>query len=605
MKPNIIHSIAVCLAAFALPFMVACSSQEESLPEVERNIQAVFTLDLGDAANRKTRATPTDGEYDSGSGLENFIDLTKKNFRCYLFGLDNNFVSALEVAGIYNLGENKYSIRLRLKDTGEIRNALTTGCRFVFLANWGSYIEPIPGMTIEELCSSSVAKFEFSQQKTQLSETNLIPMYGVREFEDGVQDFKDGKEVSDIGTLYLLRAYAKVDVNVIFKDFADSEQLKVTSVSLTHSSSKGYKAPKNVIKQGQYVTGSWFTDYTPVNIPNDATDIPLALTKEESTGHYVAYVPEYRNVNDSKEPVVNPSRIKICFTIGDIEAGGREVEGYVDFRYSDTPPTGVSSGQYFDIARNNWYKFDVTVKGKDIDWTVDVIPFTSVELKPDLGLEREEFTGYIVGKDSQGRDCWYDGNYYDPKKAVPLYLGPKDNQGEFVTINGKEYLLVYADYEYVDEYIYNENNEIINKITKKISGYERTAYNLHHIYEKESGKKYLLTPEGITGYKNKNDQYLNKLQQWVWLDSGGDPSIDADARSVYEALQKVGLELKCCRILYEWDRLDWNKARWWGWTGVYPRFWFDIFGNRYPWSEGDTREKRIAILGEEWIKYLE
>ncbi len=28
MKPNIIHSIAVCLAAFALPFMVACSNQD-------------------------------------------------------------------------------------------------------------------------------------------------------------------------------------------------------------------------------------------------------------------------------------------------------------------------------------------------------------------------------------------------------------------------------------------------------------------------------------------------------------------------------------------------------------------------------------------------
>jgi len=33
MKPNIIHSIVVCLAAFALPFIVACSSQEESLPD--------------------------------------------------------------------------------------------------------------------------------------------------------------------------------------------------------------------------------------------------------------------------------------------------------------------------------------------------------------------------------------------------------------------------------------------------------------------------------------------------------------------------------------------------------------------------------------------
>ena len=33
MKSNIIYSIVVCLAAFALPFMVACSSQEESLPD--------------------------------------------------------------------------------------------------------------------------------------------------------------------------------------------------------------------------------------------------------------------------------------------------------------------------------------------------------------------------------------------------------------------------------------------------------------------------------------------------------------------------------------------------------------------------------------------
>ena len=33
MKPNIIHSIVVCLTAFTLPLMVACSSQEESLPD--------------------------------------------------------------------------------------------------------------------------------------------------------------------------------------------------------------------------------------------------------------------------------------------------------------------------------------------------------------------------------------------------------------------------------------------------------------------------------------------------------------------------------------------------------------------------------------------
>ena len=562
MKPDIIHSIAVCLAAFALPFMVACSSQEESLPEVESSIQAVFTLDMGGAAYGKTRATPADGEYNPGSGLENFIDLPQRDFRCYLYGLNNKPVSALEVASIYHSGDKKYSIRLRLKDTEEVKGALTTGCRFVFLANWGSYVDPAPGMTIEELCAASFAEFGFSQQKTQLSDKNLIPMYGVKEFERGVPDFIDGKEVSDIGTLHLLRAYAKVDVNVIFKDFEDVPV--VTSVSLTHSSSKGYKAPANVTEEKQYVTGSWFSDYTSVNIPDDAADIALTLTKNEQTGHYVAYVPEYRNVDDRGEPVDSRSRIRICFTIGGVETGGREAEGYVDFRYSDTPPAGVLPGQYFDIARNNWYKFDVTANGKDIEWTVDVIPFTSVELDPDLGLEREEFTGYIIGKDGQGRDCWYDGNYYDPATAVPLYLGPKDNHGKFVSINGKEYLLVYADYE-------------------------RTVANLDHIFGKENRKKYLIYPAGRTGYENVNwAYYLNDLKQHVWLDEE--------------------LRLKCCRTLNEWDRLEYSAVAY-NWEGydhdsINPRFWFDILGNRYPWPEGDTVEKRKAILGE-WVQYLE
>lgn len=56
MKLNIIHSIAVCLAAFALPFMVACSSQEESLPE--DTTEAALYLNI--ATMGQTRASTTE-----------------------------------------------------------------------------------------------------------------------------------------------------------------------------------------------------------------------------------------------------------------------------------------------------------------------------------------------------------------------------------------------------------------------------------------------------------------------------------------------------------------------------------------------------------------
>lgn len=596
MKPSIIHSIVVCLAAFTLPFMVACSSREESLPEVENSFLAVFTLDLGDTAYGTTRATPTNGEYNPGSGLENFIDFSQKNFRCYLFGTDNTFIKTLDAVSIQSFDEKIYSIRLRLKDTEEVKKALTTGCRFVLLANWDSYADPVPGITtIAELCTAPPAKFEFSQLKTLLSANNLIPMYGVKEFESGVQDFIDGKMISDLGTIHLLRAFAKVDVNIKFVDFAETPV--VTSVSLTHSNSKGYKASANVTKEEQYVTGSWLTDYTPVNIPDDVTDISLTLTKDENTGHYVAYVPEYRNVDANGNTIDNHSRIKINFTIGDIAVGGLDVEGYVDFRYSDNPPKGVTPGQHFDIARNNWYKFNVTAKGKDIVWTVDVIPFTSIELNPNYGLEREVFTGYIMGKDKNGNKCWYDGNYYDPETAVPLYLGPKDNPGTFVTINRKEYLLVYVDYD-------------------------RTAAKLDHFFEKGTRKKYLLDPTGRTGYSftlNPEhpewgpDIYYNKHQMRVWL------SEDYNEWKVgvkWDAEQQKNIEAwfwqsgtTWYRTLNEWDRLNWNQAIYWNWTYVYPKYWFDVLGNRYPWSDGDTKEKRknklIEKIGEDWIKYLE
>lgn len=338
----------------------------------------------------------------------------------------------------------------------------------------------------------------------------------------------------------------------------------------------GYEA--NASQSG--ADNKWLTDYkVPTSVTSTATvdtllKIPAATDAQPSPSAETSnaiYLPESKTIKGGSNPL-ELQEYSITVRTKERAVGGTEEE--VKTYPSKTLPHLAS------LFRNTHVVVGFIFTEDADELVVDVIPFTSVELKPDYGLEREEFTGYIVGKDENGNKCWYDQteNPTDPTKRTPFYLG-KDNNASFVTINSKEYLLVYTDFD-------------------------RTAAKLNHFFEKETRKKYLLTPEGIIGYKYGNDMYLNKMQQRVWLDFGGDPNGDADAQSIYAALQKVGLNLKCCRILYEWDRLDWNKARWWETKNIYPKYWFDILGNRYPWSEGDTAEKRKNKLGE-WVQYLE
>lgn len=144
------------------------------------------------------------------------------------------------------------------------------------------------------------------------------------------------------------------------------------------------------------------------------------------------------------------------------------------------------------------------------------------------------------------------------------------------------------------------------------SGNDRKTVNLHHIYERTTRKKYLLTPEAITGYTPGNNRYFNHLQQSVNLDRNYIFPIEyyrhtdnTEHRNTYWSTAYQGRTVACCLTLNEWDSYDWDRAHWWGWPNIYPKFWFDIFGNRYTWEVGKTREARLKIIGNEWVKYLE
>lgn len=352
----------------------------------------------------------------------------------------------------------------------------------------------------------------------------------------------------------------------------------------------------------------WYMPRAEYGEPDETTG-KREITKYEVPAG-IGYYTYQRNTPGQEDVTVAPKNETVLPPVYLLEGKYTDDPDSYGRNYSIGITINNNSGKYYfpelqSLPRNTHVVVKITYGNyADISCEVDVIPFSEVVLDPEYGLKREEITGYIIGKDKEGRDCWYDGNYYDPNTAVPLYLGPKDNPGKMVTINGREYMLVYGDY------LYNQNK-------KKISGFSRTAYNLLHIIEIDGNtrKKHLLTPEGITGYTYGNDMYLNKLKQRVWLDSGGDPDPEKDPKPndndprIYDALNQVGLKLYGCRILYEWDRLDWNKARYWHWLNIRPKFWFDILGNRYTWTEEDTdiehRKTRLTEkIGAEWIPYL-
>lgn len=575
MKRRILHCIAFCLAALTLPLTLVCCSHEECFPEDTTDVTLMLNIETIEET-RAVNTTLPDNEkmhsvrvmilHENGTvehnkyyplegarGQKNILLKVKPNEKkkIYLFA---NEESVSELEGIADGGKSLSSF---LDSYGSGSSGFNEAVNDLYFTP--DYIgKSIPMTSSYEVDIPEEGLVEKTFYMVRVATKFTINFFNMRGEAVQVENFSIGRYADKNFLMAHVNSYPESDQYSTWIDW-----LKVVSDASSENDDyvtteaagwlKDYELPRQARHQLSYNSSSALTVAPAVFDEDNLEDIKPGKASD------TFYLPESKNLK---------------------EGASDEEQGYtLTINITGAPgPFVCKLPNLKALFRNTHVVVNVTMN-KNLEFAVDVIPFSSVSLTPDYGLNREEFTGYIVGKDKEGNICWYNGNYYDPEKAVPLYLGPKESHGKFVTINSKEYLLVYADYE-------------------------RTAAKLDHFFEKETRRKYLLTPEGITGYRYGDDMYLNKLQQRVWLDFGGDPNGDADAQAIYTALDKVGLNLKCCHILYEWDRYDWNKARWWGESGVYPKFWFDVLGNRYPWSRGDTPEKRKAIIGE-WTNYLE
>lgn len=371
-------------AIIAAAVAVACSSTDEPDGPVPApghdgaTYRLGFYLTVG-GEEGQSRTTPTDGEYDGGEGYENYIGLSAGDYRFFVFSTDDKLIYTVVDGDLLPVqstpGSKTYQLIFEVKE--ELGLQSLSSFKIVALANWGAYPDDLtPGVTtLSDIVESAEAIHTFkTDAPATLGPDDLIPMYGISQF-DGVS-LKDG-QCTMLGSLHLLRAYAKIEVYD-----APNTTRNIASVELVRYNSKSMAAPKGVNHQSLYVKGSYAYDYT--NGPSIPTgsfnDGSLTVKRRASDGHFVIYVPEYRNRGLVNEDLyVSYLRVRYSnHTVCDI-----------DFKYYNEPPEalkniGVSKGDRFDLMRNNWYKFELNMLQADL--LIKVVPYAGIDLYPTFGL---------------------------------------------------------------------------------------------------------------------------------------------------------------------------------------------------------------------------
>lgn len=376
-----IHISSLFKAVIVLPMLVsmltACSDNEVESPlpgTGYRTISLRMTLD-GIGATR----TPS-GDYDDGrqTAYENYINVIDGDFKALLFHQEAPYTLAAEVTDVEltaveaDVPTSKVYILI-----GKVPESMQNGnYKLMMLANWegceASYPAPMtPDVTtIDALTANTGNIFHYPEPFT-LGVGRGIPMFGIKDCNNVV--FRKNV-AADLGQLHLLRAMAKVEVQM-----KAPSDVTITSATMTRVNSTGLAAPKGIYTQGDYVKNSYIEDYlADIHLPEGTLTVRENVPFTDlSDGRFIIYVPEYDNTSASAVK----SRIHLVFSNG--------VEGDLDFKFYDTDAAaaaGETVGTPFDIKRNYYYQYKVILNGAEVDAVVDVIPYSEIYLDPDFGL---------------------------------------------------------------------------------------------------------------------------------------------------------------------------------------------------------------------------
>lgn len=436
---------------------VGCSSDFADVPEASDGPEGVPTLDVTVSIGNTRSGGRIPEDFEAGTGYENYLDIKNGNFRIYFFDAQNKYLATFKpTQNTYPSSPN--ATDLTYKFSGKIPAAVNVQNSFklVVLANWGSDHYPLEptdaaateeklrlaagSTTIEDLTTHTTAQFlrlsSPEDDEEWLSDSRLIPFYGVREYNlSGNASLTDkldenGRLTEDVHIelteeLPLLRAMAKVEVilNNAFASFS--------KVELTRANAKGFCSPYKA-------DTSWafnFTDYFPedkydwannffrgVHLTHGATSEnkgsgmndsdPSVITfkranyRTESDNvvkpeKWVAYVPEYKNIG-----VTDFTTIRV--TLADPDPGSSsqwtDPTKYIYFAKNGcTEEANETQSNRFDIERNNIYRFTVEGMTTTLNCEVDIIPYSKCKLEYEYPNIIRDKAGDIKLSDNEGK----------------------------------------------------------------------------------------------------------------------------------------------------------------------------------------------------------
>lgn len=391
MKPDIIHSIVVCLAAFTLPFMVACSSQEESLPDnvaeavLYLNIEPVGLTRAGTATlpdNEKMHSVRVIVLHENGTVEHNkFYSLDGAQVqRAILLK-----VTPDEKKKIY-LFANEESVSA-VEGVADVNSTLS--------AFFHTYVEGMSGF--EDAVNDLYFAPDYSAGKP-------IPMSSMYEI-----DFPESGNFN--GTFYVVRVATKFTYR--FKSFR-SDAVMVNSISVSEIADNSYLMAhkqkqtmsfteednsksdlfwidwlKKVSDESQMYPEDnktlvekrgWIMDYDipggAVQAPITQTDLNLSVPKATNTDVnqeqgilYTFYLPESKNLMKPDEPY---GEQQYEMTLGLTDEHGEQKS--FNFAFDNLKA----------LFRNTNAVIDIIMYDREV--VVDVIPYSAVVLEPEFGL---------------------------------------------------------------------------------------------------------------------------------------------------------------------------------------------------------------------------